>query len=60
MALVAKLLNLKDNLQKQVFSGVLYKKLVIWMDLNIQSDEFVHSSKDSQSSGRGGGSHKHD
>ena len=54
MALVAKLLNLKDNLQKQVFSGVLYKKLVIWMDLNIQSDEFVHSSKDSQSSGRGG------
>ena len=23
--------------------GVLYRKLVIWMDLNIQSDEFVHS-----------------
>ncbi len=23
--------------------GVLYRKLVIWMDLNIQSDEFVHA-----------------
>ena len=43
MALIAKLLNLKNNLQKQVFMGVLYRKLVIWMDLNIQSDEFVHS-----------------
>lgn len=35
MALVAKLMNLKDNLQKQVFMGVLHRKLVIWMDLNI-------------------------
>jgi hypothetical protein len=43
MMLISKLLNLKDNLQKQVLMGVLYKKLVIWMDLNIQSDEFVHS-----------------
>lgn len=43
MALIAKLLNLKDNLQKQVFMGVLYRKLVIWMDLNIQSDDFEHS-----------------
>lgn len=43
MALIAKLLNLKENLQRQVFMGVLYRKLVIWMDLNIQSDEFVHS-----------------
>jgi hypothetical protein len=23
--------------------GVLHRKLVVWMDLNIQSDEFVHS-----------------
>jgi hypothetical protein len=35
MQLLAKLLNLKDNLQKQVFMGVLYRKLIIWMDLNI-------------------------
>ena len=42
--MIAKLLNLKDNIQKQVFQGVLYRKLVIWMDLNIQSDEFMHSS----------------
>ena len=45
MALISKLLNLKDHLHKQVFMGILYRKLVIWMDLNIQSDEFVHSSK---------------
>lgn len=42
MALLSKLLNLKDNLQKQVFMGVLYRKLIIWMDLNIQSDDFEH------------------
>ena len=41
-ALLSKLLNLKDNLQKQVFMGVLYRKLIIWMDLNIQSDDFEH------------------
>lgn len=45
MQLIAKLLNLKDHLQKQILMGILYRKLVIWMDLNIQSDEFVHSSK---------------
>lgn len=44
MELLAKLLNLKDNLQKQIFFGILYKKLVVWLDLNIQSDEFVHQS----------------
>jgi hypothetical protein len=43
IALLSKLLNLKDNLQKQVFVGVLYRKLIIWMDLNIQSDEFEHN-----------------
>ena len=35
LALLSKLLNLKDNIQKQVFVGVLYRKLIIWMDLNI-------------------------
>ena len=45
MQLIAKLMNLKDHLQKQILMGILYRKLVIWMDLNIQSDEFVHSSK---------------
>jgi hypothetical protein len=43
MALISKLLNMKDTLYKQVLMGVLHRKLVIWMDLNIQSDEFVHS-----------------
>lgn len=43
MAQIAKLLNMKDTLYKQVLTGVLHRKLVIWMDLNIQSDEFVHS-----------------
>lgn len=41
-ALLAKLLNIKDHLQRQVFKGLLYRKLVVWMDLNIQSDEYVH------------------
>ena len=35
MSLLSKLMNLKDNLQRQVFVGVLYRKLIIWMDLNI-------------------------
>jgi hypothetical protein len=43
IALLSKLMNLKDNLQRQVFVGVLYRKLIIWMDLNIQSDEYEHN-----------------
>ena len=36
-------MNLKDNLMKRLFLALLYKKIVVWMDLNIQSDDFVHS-----------------
>lgn len=35
-------MNLRDNLLNQIYQGMLYRKMVIWMDLGIQSDEFVH------------------
>jgi hypothetical protein len=40
--LVAKLLNVRDNLHRQVFHSCLYRKLLIWNDLNIQCDEYSH------------------
>jgi len=42
MQLVAKLMNMRDNLQAQVNKAVLYRKLVLWNDLNIQMDEWCH------------------
>ena len=41
-SLVAKLMNMRDALQKQVFHSCLYRKLVIWNDLNIQCGEWCH------------------
>lgn len=41
LELVIKLMNMKDNLVKQVFSALLYRKILIWKDLNIQSEDFV-------------------
>ena len=41
--LVAKLFNLKENVLVQVIKGLLYKKVVLWMDLNINTNEFVHT-----------------
>ena len=35
MQIVAKMLNMRDNLQKQIFYSCLYRKLVVWADLNI-------------------------
>jgi len=40
--LVAKMLNMKENLTKQIFHSSLYRKLVIWNDLSIQPDEWCH------------------
>lgn len=39
--LLAKLMNMRENLLKQIFHSSLYRKLIIWNDLNIQCDEFV-------------------
>jgi len=41
-ALISKLLNMRESLQKQIFHSNLYRKLVIWHDLNIQCDEWCH------------------
>lgn len=40
---ITKLINLKENIQTQIFCGLLHKKLVIWLDLNIQNDEYAHA-----------------
>ena len=42
LMLISKMMNMKENLQKQVFEGSLYRKLVIWNDLSIQPDEYSH------------------
>ena len=36
MLVLAKLLNIKDNLMQQILAALLYKKTVIWTDLKIQ------------------------
>ena len=33
---------MRDSLQRQIFHSSLYRKLVIWSDLNIQPDEYSH------------------
>ena len=33
---------MRDSLQKQIFHSSLYKKLLVWHDLNIQADEWCH------------------
>ena len=36
-------MNMKDNLIKQVTNALLYRKILLWKDLNIQSEDFVDS-----------------
>jgi hypothetical protein len=36
------MMNMRDSLQKQIFYSTLYKKLLVWHDLNIQADEWCH------------------
>ena len=38
--LLASILNLKDNLYNQLFTGVCYRKMVIWRDLEIKLAEW--------------------
>lgn len=35
VALVAKLMTLKDNFLKTLCEGLIYKKIILWMDLGI-------------------------
>lgn len=32
---LARLLNIKDEMQQQIYYGVVYKKMLLWRDLNI-------------------------
>ena len=41
--LISKMLNLRDNLQQQIFQAQLYRKLVVWHDLNIHPGEYCQS-----------------
>ena len=38
--LISKMLNLRDNLQQQIFQACLYRKLLVWHDLNIHPEEY--------------------
>jgi len=38
--LLAKLMNMKENLLLQIFKASVYRKLVVWKDLNIQLEEY--------------------
>jgi hypothetical protein len=38
--LLSKLLNMKENLVLQIFKSSVYRKLVVWKDLNIQLEEY--------------------
>jgi hypothetical protein len=42
---IASLLNLKDDLLQQIFYGFVYRKMLLWKDLNIEGsgskEEFI-------------------
>jgi hypothetical protein len=45
MALVAKMMTMKDNLMKQITQALIYKKIVLWMDLDIwRSDTYIRNT----------------
>lgn len=39
---VYKLLAIRDNIICQVFRVMLYKKNILWRDLNIKFDDYIH------------------
>lgn len=43
-ALIAKLMTLKDNLLKTLCEALIYKKIILWMDLGIQSDDYIRNT----------------
>lgn len=42
LQIISKLMNLRDSLQMQIFRSCLYRKLILWSDLNIQCEEWCH------------------
>jgi len=43
LEIIAKLMNMKDNLMKQVSHALIYKKILLFQDLNIHSADFVEA-----------------
>jgi chromosome segregation ATPase len=43
LEIVAKLMNVKDNLIKQVIHSLIYRKILLFKDLNIHSEDFVEA-----------------
>lgn len=39
--LLSKVLNMRENLLKQIFHAIMYKKLITWKDLQIDPDEYA-------------------
>jgi hypothetical protein len=39
---VYKLLNIKENILCQIFRIMVYKKNILWKDLNIKFDDYIH------------------
>ena len=44
VACLSRLLTLKDNLTKWLVQSLIYKKMVLWMDLDIRSDEYIRDT----------------
>ena len=40
VGMICKIMDIKDNILNQIYSGMLYRKIVIWIDLNITSDKY--------------------
>jgi hypothetical protein len=38
--MICRIMDIKDNILNQIYSGMLYRKIVIWIDLNITSDKY--------------------
>lgn len=43
--LVFKAMNLKEKLMKEFIRSLIYRKCLLWKDLNIVSEGFVHAEK---------------
>ena len=37
------MMTFKDNLQKIICHAMVYKKMILWMDLDIQSDDYIRN-----------------
>ena len=40
-----KIMNMRDQLTKEFIKSILYRKCLLWKDMNIAQDGFVHAEK---------------